>query len=83
MKFTMKKNLLMPRYLKATIGIIIAISLFALVSCADEICPAYGNSGAGSAGKYAAGRHTGKIESPYTAEYAAKREKEIRNHLSE
>jgi len=81
----MKKNLLMPWYLKTTSGIIIALSMFALISCADEICPAYGNSGSRpDNNKYAASRqNAGKIESPYTAEYAAKREKEIRSHLSE
>jgi len=85
MKFTMKKSLLNPCHLKTTTGIIVAISMLALVSCADEICPAYGNSGTDPAyNKYAASRpNTGKIESPYTVEYAAKREKEIRSQLSE
>jgi hypothetical protein len=84
MTFIMKKILLNPWRLKATSVIIIAISMLALISCAEDICPAYGYSGTGSDGKYAESRHnTGKIESPYTAEYAAKREKEIKNHLSE
>jgi len=81
----MKKSLFNPRHLKTISGIIIAISMFALISCADKICPAYGNSGNMPAtNKYAESRrNTGNIESPYTADYAAKREKEIRSHLSE